>query len=97
MDDLLDNVVSANACLANEDRRGCTGSASYTRKAKSLVARWLDKTSNVVSACGPDRSTDDIERDTVVAANVTAGRGARKMTFLKQYRVLNIHDKYYNK
>ena len=97
MDDLLDNVVSANACLENEDRRGSTGSASYTRKAKSLVARWLNKTSNIASARGPDRSTDDIERDTVVAANVTVGRGARKMTFLKQYRVLDIHDKYYNK
>ena len=57
----------------------------------------MNKTSNVASAHGPDQSTDDIERDTVVAANVTVGRGARKMTFLKQYRVLDIHDKYYNK
>ena len=97
MDDLLDNVVNASSCLESEDKESSKGTASYARKAKSLVARWLRKSGNAASARGPDRSTDDIERDTVVTANVTIGRGARKLTYPKQYRVLDIHDKYYNK
>ena len=38
-----------------------------------------------------------IERDTVVSAHVKVWRGSSSMKVLKQYRVLNTHDKYYNK
>ena len=38
-----------------------------------------------------------IERDTVVLANVTVGRGRSSVKVSKMYRVIDIHDKYYNK
>ena len=38
-----------------------------------------------------------IERDTVVLADVTVGRGRSSVKVSKMYRVLDIHDKYYNK
>ena len=38
-----------------------------------------------------------IERDTVVLAEVVVGRGRSSAKVLKQYRVIDIHDKYYNK
>ena len=38
-----------------------------------------------------------IERDTVVLAEVVVGRGRSSAKVLKQYRAIDIHDKYYNK
>ena len=38
-----------------------------------------------------------IERDTVVLADVTEGRGRGSVKVTKQYRVADIYDKYYNK
>ena len=38
-----------------------------------------------------------IERDTVVSAYVKVERGSSSVKVLKQYRVLDIHDKCYNK
>ena len=38
-----------------------------------------------------------IERDTVVSAHAKLGQWSSSVKVLKQYRVLNIHDKYYNK
>ena len=38
-----------------------------------------------------------IERDTVVSAHVKVGRGGSSVKVLKKYRVLDIHEKYYNK
>ena len=37
------------------------------------------------------------ERDTVVLAEVVVGRGRSSAKVLKQYRVIDIHNKYYNK
>ena len=36
-------------------------------------------------------------RDTVVLADVTVGRGRSSVKVSKLYRVIDIHDKYYNK
>ena len=38
-----------------------------------------------------------IERDTLVSANVNVGEGASRVAIKKYYRVIDIHDKYYNK
>ena len=38
-----------------------------------------------------------IERDAVVLAEVVVGRGRSSAKVLKQYHVIDIHDKYYNK
>ena len=38
-----------------------------------------------------------IERDIVVLAEVIVGRGCFSAKVLKQYRVIDIHNKYYNK
>ena len=38
-----------------------------------------------------------IERDTVVSAHVKEGQKSSSVKVLKQYRVLDIHNKYYNK
>ena len=37
------------------------------------------------------------ERETVVSADLKVGRGSSNVKVLQQYRVLDIHDKYYNK
>ena len=37
------------------------------------------------------------ERCAVVSADVTIGRGGSSVKVSKQYRVIDIHDKYYNK
>ena len=38
-----------------------------------------------------------IERDTVVLVDVTFGHGGSSVKISKQYCVIDIHDKYYNK
>ena len=38
-----------------------------------------------------------IERDTIVLADVAVRRGRDSVKVSKQYRVVDIHDKYYNK
>ena len=38
-----------------------------------------------------------IERDTIISKNVIVGQGAPSLTVPKQYHVVDVHDKYYNK
>ena len=97
MDDLLDNILNASSCLEGKDRGSLKGAVSSIRKANSLVGRWLDKSGGAVSASTPIPKEDLIERDTIISANVTVGRGASSITVAKHYRVLDVHDKYYNK
>ena len=38
-----------------------------------------------------------IERDTIISANIIVGRGSSSVTVAKHYRIVDFHDKYYNK
>ena len=67
------------------------------RKAKSLVGRWLDKTSGSESAPNPIPTDILIERNIIILVNVSVGRGALRITMAKPYRVVDVHDKFYSK
>ena len=97
--DLLQNVLSASMCLEKADKGSIKGSVNGIRKAKSLVGRWLERSQAAETSDKPSDLSGEtvIERDTVVSAEVAVGRGASSTKVLKQYRVLDIHDKYYNK
>ena len=97
MEDLLGNVVSASACLEAKDRGSLKGSISSVRKAKSIVGRWLDKSGEGGETSASTLDSIPIERDTLVTANVDVGEGASRVTIKKEYRVVDIHEKYYNK
>ena len=75
------------------------GSVSDVRKAKNLVARWLEipNLSETSGKADNDSGGNVIERGTGVSARVKVGRGSSSVKVLKQHRVLDIHDKYYNK
>ena len=97
--DLLQNVLSASMCLEKTDKGSIKGSVSGVRKAKSLVGRWLERPQAAETRHEPGNPSGEsiVERDTVVSAEVVVGQGASSTKVLKQYRVLDIHDKYYNK
>ena len=86
-------------CLEKADNGNIKDPVSGARKAKSLVGRWLESS----QIAGKNDVTNKlhgetlIERDTVVLAEVVVGRGRSGAKVLKQYRVIDIHDKYYNK
>ena len=75
------------------------GSVSDVRKAKSLVGRWLERPNTSETSGKTDNDSEEIviERDTGVSAHVKVGRDSSSVKVLKQYRVLDNHDKYYNK
>ena len=97
MVDLLDNVVHAISCLEGKVRGGLKGAVISTRKAKSLVGMWLEKTSGKASPSMPSPVDNIIEREKIISENVIVGQGASSVTVEKQYRVVDVHDKYYNK
>ena len=97
MDDLLKNVVDASSCLEGKDKGSLRGAVSSMRKAKSLVGRWLDKPSGSESAPNSIPTDILIERNIIILVNVSVGRGALGITMAKPYRVVDVHEKFYNK
>ena len=97
IDDLLDNVFHASSLLEGKDRVGLKGAVSSVRKAKSLVGGWLQKPSCAASPSSPSPVDNRIERDMIISANMIVGRGGSSVTVAKHYRVVDVHDKYYNK
>ena len=96
VDDILDKVLAASACLERKDN--IQGAANFIRKGKSLVQRWLTKPTNAKVPEGNFEAGDTlIERDVVVLVNVKVGRGASASTVALPYCVVDIYDKYYNK
>ena len=97
--DLLKNALSASMCLERADRGCIKRSVSDVLKAKFLVRRWLERPNTSETSGKTDNDSEEIviERDTVVSAHVKVGRGSSSVKVLKQYCVLDIHDKYYNK
>ena len=86
-------------CPEKTDKGCINGSVSDVRKTKSLVGGWLERPSTSETSGKTDNDSVEIviERDTMVSAYVKVGRGSSSVKVLKQYRVLDIHDKYYNK
>ena len=86
-------------CLEKADKGNIKDAVSSARKAKSLVGRWLGR----LPVAGKNNTANElpgenlIERDTVVLADVAVGRGRDSVKVTKQYRVVDIHDKYCNK
>jgi len=75
---------------------------SATRKAKSLVQRWLANAAGIVMpATGePDALAANeiiIESNTIVIVKVKVGKGTAAANVSCSYRVIEIYDKYYNK
>ena len=97
MDDLLDNVVNAISCLEDKDRFSLKVAVSSVRKVNLPIWRWLDKPIGAASPSSTSPVDNYIERDTIISENVIAGWGASSVTAAKQYRVVDVHDKYYNK
>ena len=97
MDELLNNVIHASSSLEGKDRGSLKGAVSSTRKEKLLVGRCLDKPSGAESPSSPSPVDNRIERYTVISANVIVGWGASSVTVAEHYRVVDVHDKYYNK
>ena len=86
-------------CLEKVDKGNIKDAVSGARKAKSLVGRWLERS----PVAGKNNTANKlpgenlIERDTAVLADVAVRRGRDSVKVSKQYRVVDIHDKYYNK
>ena len=86
-------------CLEKADKGNIKDAVSSARKATSLVGRWLEK----LPVAGKNNTANKLrgeiltEIDTVVLAGVAVGRGRDSVKVTKQYRVVDIHDKYYNK
>ena len=96
IDDILDNVLAASACLERKDN--IKGSMSLIRKGKSLVQRWLTKPTNAKEPSDKFEVGDVlIERDVVVLVDVKVGSGSAASVVPLSYRVVDIYDKYYNK
>ena len=97
MDDLLDNFVRVISCLEGKDRGGIKGAVISVSKVRSLVGRWLEKPSGKASPSMPSPVDNIIERETIISENVIVGQGASSATVEKYYRVVDVHNKYYNK
>lgn len=98
VDDLFGKVLVASSYLDGASAN-VEGSISSGRKAKSLVARWFAKPSSGDAKEGDGLGAGDvaIERDTIILANATIGRGGSSATVPQPFRVLGIYDKHYNK
>ena len=97
MDDLFDIIVHASSCFEGKCRGSLKVYVRSVRKEKFLVGRSLKKPSAEASPSSPSPVDNHIERDTIVSANLIVGRGASSVTVEKHFRVLDVHDKYYNK
>ena len=96
VDDILDKVLAASACLEQKDI--IRGASNLIRKGKSLVQRWLTKPTDAKDPMGNYLSGDTlIERDVVVLVNVKIGKGASASMVALPYRVVDFNDKHYNK
>ena len=88
-------------CLEKTDKGNIKDAVSNVQKAKSLAGRGFERS----PVAGKNDTVNKlpretlIERDTVVLADVVVGRGrdSVKVSKSKQYRVVDIRDKYYNK
>ena len=96
-DDLLENVVHASSCLEGKYICSLKGAIRSVKKSKSLVGRWLEKPSGAASPSSPSPVDNRIERDTIISENMIVGKGASSVTVAKHYRVVDVHEKYYNK
>ena len=83
-------------CLERADKGCVMGAVSDVQKATSLVGRWLERSPVAGENDKSDKLPGEIviERDTVVLVDVTIGRGCSSVKASKQYRVIDIHDKY---
>ena len=45
----------------------------------------------------PSPVDNSIERETIISENVIVGQGASSVTVEKHYRVVDVHNKYYNR
>jgi len=98
LSEILEHVICASSCLANSEHT--PGSISPNRKAKSLVQRWVAKPIDGVVKDGAELvGIEDIliERDMIILLNVEYGTGAAATVVQRQFRVLEIYEKYYNK
>jgi len=96
--EILEHVICASSYLANSEHT--PGSISPNRKAKSLVQRWVAKPIDGVVKDGAELvGIEDIliERDVIILLNVEYGTGAAATVVQRQFRVLEIYEKYYNK
>ena len=97
--DFLQNILRTSMCLEKADKGNIKDAVSDARKAKSLIGRWLESLQiagkNDVANKLPGETL--IEEDTVVLAEMVVERGRSSAKALKQYRAIDIHDKYYNK
>ena len=98
--DVGDAALAILADVESKDKH--VGSISSERKAKSLQNRWISKPLRTSS--NKDKKDDAaegldvwVERDTVISADVSIGRGAAATTVRRQYRVLGLYTKFYNK
>ncbi len=95
--DSLEHILQSSAYLANGEHT--SGSISFARKVKSLVERWIARPAGGLIKDGTELVADDkwIERGVIILVSVKVGAGAAATTVRCKYRVLEIHEKYYNK
>ena len=88
-------------CLEKADKKNIKDDVSGVRKAKSLVGRWWERSpiagEHDMAHKLPGDTLIERERETVVLADVAVGRGRSSAKVSKQYPVIDIHDKYYDK
>ena len=105
VENLFDRILSVSAIVQSVQGGKERGSTLRNRKVKSLLARWINSSSetNIDNAEETEESHQDadaidsgvnmIGRDTIVSSIISRGT----IKFEKEYIVIGMYDKYYNK
>ena len=92
---ILENVSKASSCLSGAST--IQGALSYERKANTLLGCWTVSNKQVGKDDELSSKGTKIERDTLILVNVKKGQGASASTVTRQFRVLAIYEKFYNR
>ena len=97
--ELLEKVLCASVALEDINTNAERGSSCRGRKSNSLLGRWMERPTATDNSNEPsmDENAVYIERDSVVVCKVKSGNGRNSPMIMKNFRVLGLYDKYYNK
>ncbi len=103
IEDLFDDILQVSASIESMDDKSERGSLSQRRKTKTLFGRWTSRTVQALTLettpIEVGEGEDIIGRNTIVTCKFKNGRkrDSPTITITKDYRVLTVYDKFYNK
>ena len=101
IEDLFDDILEVNAAIDALDNKSERGSHSPSRKSRTLIERWTSYTIQALALESTPiqivKGEDCIGQDTMVTCNFKSVRRKDSPTISKDYWVLGVYDKFYNK